>query len=100
MVEGSPVGVIANQPLSMAGTLDIGAAEKAERFVRTCDAFNIPVLTLVDVPGFLPGVDQVHNGLIRRGAQLIFAYSEPTVPLVTVITRKAFGGAYIGMCSA
>src|SRR5690625_2866728 len=99
MVEGSPVGVIANQPLSMAGTLDIGAAEKAARFVRTCDAFNIPVLTFVDVPGFLPGVDQEHNGIIRRGAKLIFAYAEATVPLVTVITRKAFGGAYIVMGS-
>lgn len=99
MVEGSPVGVVANQPLSMAGTLDIGAAEKAARFVRTCDAFNIPVLTFVDVPGFLPGVDQEHNGIIRRGAKLIFAYAEATVPLVTVITRKAFGGAYIVMGS-
>jgi len=99
MVEGSPVGVIANQPLSMAGTLDIGASEKAARFVRTCDAFNVPVLTFVDVPGFLPGVDQEHNGIIRRGAKLIFAYAEATVPLVTVITRKAFGGAYIVMGS-
>src|SRR5690625_7959264 len=83
----------------MAVTLDIGAAEKAARFVRTCDAFNIPVLTFVDVPGFLPGVDHEHNGIIRRGAKLIFAYAEATVPLVTVITRKAFGGAYIVMGS-
>lgn len=98
-IEGSPVGVIANQPLAMAGTLDIDASEKAARFVRTCDAFNIPVLTFVDVPGFLPGVDQEHNGIIRRGAKLIFAYAEATVPLVTVITRKAFGGAYIVMGS-
>ncbi|HHW83132.1 MAG TPA: acyl-CoA carboxylase subunit beta [Actinomycetales bacterium] len=98
-VEGHPVGVVANQPLSMAGTLDIDASEKAARFVRTCDAFNIPVLTLVDVPGFLPGTDQEWNGIIRRGAKLIFAYAEATVPLVTVITRKAYGGAYIVMGS-
>ena len=98
-VEGHPVGIVANQPLHMAGTLDINAAEKAARFVRTCDAFNIPVLTFVDVPGFLPGTDQEWNGIIRRGAKLIFAYAEATVPLVTVITRKAYGGAYIVMGS-
>lgn len=98
-VEGHPVGIVANQPLSMAGTLDINAAEKAARFVRTCDAFNIPVLTFVDVPGFLPGTDQEWNGIIRRGAKLIYAYAEATVPLVTVITRKAYGGAYIVMGS-
>lgn len=98
-VEGRPVGIIANQPLQMAGTLDINAAEKAARFVRTCDAFNIPVLTFVDVPGFLPGTDQEWNGIIRRGAKLIYAYAEATVPLVTVITRKAYGGAYIVMGS-
>ena len=98
-VEGQSVGVVANQPLSMAGTLDIDAAEKAARFVRTCDAFNVPVLTLVDVPGFLPGVGQEHQGIIRRGAKLIYAYAEATVPLVTVITRKAYGGAYIVMGS-
>jgi len=98
-VEGHPVGVVANQPQSMAGTLDIAAAEKAARFVRTCDAFNIPVLTLVDVPGFLPGTDQEWNGIIRRGAKLIYAYAEATVPLVTLITRKAYGGAYIVMGS-
>lgn len=98
-VEGHPVGVIANQPQQMAGTLDINAAEKAARFVRTCDAFNIPVLTFVDVPGFLPGTDQEWNGIIRRGAKLIYAYAEATVPLVTVITRKAYGGAYIVMGS-
>ncbi|WP_159811060.1 acyl-CoA carboxylase subunit beta [Cellulomonas citrea] len=98
-VEGHAVGVVANQPLSMAGTLDINAAEKAARFVRTCDAFNIPVLTFVDVPGFLPGTDQEWNGIIRRGAKLIYAYAEATVPLVTVITRKAYGGAYIVMGS-
>jgi len=93
-VEGKPVGVVANQPLQFAGTLDIDASEKAARFVRTCDAFNIPVLTFVDVPGFLPGTDQEWNGIIRRGAKLIFAYAEATVPLVTIITRKAYGGAY------
>ncbi|HET8559096.1 MAG TPA: acyl-CoA carboxylase subunit beta [Marmoricola sp.] len=93
-VEGKPVGVVANQPLQLAGTLDIDASEKAARFVRTCDAFNIPVLTFVDVPGFLPGTDQEWSGIIRRGAKLIFAYAEATVPLVTIITRKAYGGAY------
>lgn len=98
-VEGRPVGIIANQPLQMAGTLDIAASEKAARFVRTCDAFNIPVLTFVDVPGFLPGTDQEWNGIIRRGAKLIYAYAEATVPLVTLITRKAYGGAYIVMGS-
>jgi propionyl-CoA carboxylase beta chain len=98
-VEGRSVGVVANQPLAMAGALDIAAAEKAARFVRTCDAFSIPVLTFVDVPGFLPGTDQEWNGIIRRGAKLIYAYAEATVPLVTVITRKAYGGAYIVMGS-
>jgi propionyl-CoA carboxylase beta chain len=93
-VEGRPVGVVANQPMQFAGCLDIDASEKASRFVRTCDAFNVPVLTFVDVPGFLPGVDQEHTGIIRRGAKLIYAYAEATVPLITVITRKAFGGAY------
>jgi propionyl-CoA carboxylase beta chain len=93
-VEGRSVGVVANQPMQLAGTLDIDASEKAARFVRTCDAFNIPVLTFVDVPGFLPGTDQEWNGIIRRGAKLIYAYAEATVPLVTVITRKAYGGAY------
>jgi propionyl-CoA carboxylase beta chain len=93
-VEGRSVGVVANQPMQFAGTLDIDASEKAARFVRTCDAFNIPVLTFVDVPGFLPGTDQEWNGIIRRGAKLIYAYAEATVPLITVITRKAYGGAY------
>jgi propionyl-CoA carboxylase beta chain len=93
-VEGHSVGVVANQPMQFAGTLDIDASEKAARFVRFCDAFNIPVLTFVDVPGFLPGTDQEWNGIIRRGAKLIYAYAEATVPLVTVITRKAYGGAY------
>ncbi|HEV7203950.1 MAG TPA: acyl-CoA carboxylase subunit beta [Jatrophihabitans sp.] len=93
-VEGYPVGVVANQPMHFAGCLDIDASEKAARFVRTCDAFNIPVLTFVDVPGFLPGVGQEHAGIIRRGAKLIYAYAEATVPKITIITRKAFGGAY------
>ncbi|MFF9309245.1 acyl-CoA carboxylase subunit beta [Streptomyces sp. NPDC014777] len=93
-VEGHPVGIVANQPMQFAGCLDIAASEKAARFVRTCDAFNLPVITFVDVPGFLPGVGQEHEGIIRRGAKLIYAYAEATVPLITVITRKAFGGAY------
>ncbi|MEV4537333.1 acyl-CoA carboxylase subunit beta [Asanoa sp. NPDC049518] len=93
-VEGRPVGVVANQPLHFAGTLDIAASEKAARFVRTCDAFNVPVLTFVDVPGFLPGTGQEWDGIIRRGAKLIYAYAEATVPKLTVITRKAYGGAY------
>ncbi|GAA5168699.1 acyl-CoA carboxylase subunit beta [Amycolatopsis dongchuanensis] len=93
-VDGHAVGVVANQPTQFAGCLDIDASEKAARFVRTCDAFNIPVLTFVDVPGFLPGTDQEWNGIIRHGAKLIYAYAEATVPLVTVITRKAYGGAY------
>nr|WP_216653621.1 acyl-CoA carboxylase subunit beta [Nocardioides sp. zg-DK7169] len=98
-VEGRPVGVVANQPMQFAGCLDIDASEKAARFVRFCDAFNIPVLTFVDVPGFLPGTDQEWNGIIRRGAKLIYAYAEATVPLVTIITRKAYGGAYDVMAS-
>ena len=93
-IEGRSIGVVANNPMQFAGTLDIEASEKAARFVRTCDAFNVPVLTFVDVPGFLPGTDQEWNGIIRRGAKLIYAYAEATVPLVTVITRKAYGGAY------
>jgi propionyl-CoA/long-chain acyl-CoA carboxylase carboxyl transferase subunit len=98
-VSGQPVGVVANQPTQLAGCLDIDAAEKASRFVRTCDAFNVPVLTFVDVPGFLPGTGQEWDGIIRRGAKLIYAYAEATVPKVTVITRKAFGGAYVVMGS-
>jgi propionyl-CoA/long-chain acyl-CoA carboxylase carboxyl transferase subunit len=93
-VEGASVGIVANQPTQFAGCLDINASEKAARFVRTCDAFNVPVVTFVDVPGFLPGTDQEWNGIIRRGAKLIYAYAEATVPKVTVITRKAYGGAY------
>ncbi|WP_233572207.1 acyl-CoA carboxylase subunit beta [Frigoribacterium sp. PhB160] len=98
-VEGRSVGIIANQPSAMAGTLNIEAGEKASRFVRFCDAFGIPILTLVDVPGYLPGTDQEWTGVIRRGAKLLYAYAEATVPLVTVITRKAYGGAYIVMGS-
>jgi propionyl-CoA carboxylase beta chain len=93
-VDGASVGVVANQPMHSAGTLDIDASEKAARFVRTCDAFSIPVLTFVDVPGFLPGTGQEWGGIIRRGAKLIYAYAEATVPKITVITRKAYGGAY------
>jgi propionyl-CoA carboxylase beta chain len=93
-VDGRPVGIVANQPMQFAGTLNIDASEKASRFVRTCDAFNVPVLTFVDVPGFLPGTDQEWQGIIRRGAKLIYAYCEATVPKITVITRKAYGGAY------
>jgi propionyl-CoA carboxylase beta chain len=93
-IEGRPIGIVANQPTQFAGTLDIDASEKAARFVRTCDAFNLPVLTFVDVPGFLPGTSQEWEGIIRRGAKLIYAYAEATVPKVTVITRKAYGGAY------
>ncbi|WP_419997404.1 acyl-CoA carboxylase subunit beta [Streptomyces boninensis] len=93
-IEGQPVGIVANQPMHFAGCLNIDASEKAARFVRTCDAFNVPVITFVDVPGFLPGTDQEYDGIIRRGAKLIYAYAEATVPLITVITRKAFGGAY------
>lgn len=98
-IEGRSIGIVANQPTVFAGCLDIDSAEKAARFVRTCDAFNIPVLTFVDVPGFLPGVGQEHNGIIRRGAKLIYAYAEATVPLLTVTTRKAYGGAYVVMGS-
>jgi propionyl-CoA/long-chain acyl-CoA carboxylase carboxyl transferase subunit len=93
-VAGASVGVVANQPMHFAGALDINASDKAARFVRTCDAFSVPVVTFVDVPGFLPGTDQEWNGIIRHGAKLIYAYSEATVPKVTVITRKAYGGAY------
>lgn len=98
-MDGRSVGVVANQPQVNAGTLDIEAAEKGARFVRFCDAFNIPIVTFVDVPGFMPGTDQEHNGIIRDGAKLIHAYSEATVPLLTVTLRKAYGGAYIVMSS-
>ena len=98
-LDGKVAGIVGNQPAVLAGVLDIDASEKAARFVRTCDAFNIPLVTLVDVPGFLPGVAQEHNGIIRRGAKLLYAYCEATVPRVQVILRKAFGGAYIVMDS-
>ncbi|MGA1835591.1 acyl-CoA carboxylase subunit beta [Herbiconiux sp. 11R-BC] len=98
-IEGRSVGIVANQPSAMAGTLNIEAGEKAARFVRFCDSFSIPILTLVDVPGYLPGTDQEWTGVIRRGAKLLYAYAEATVPLVTVILRKAYGGAYIVMGS-
>jgi propionyl-CoA carboxylase beta chain len=98
-VGGSSVGIVAHQPAVLAGALDIDASDKAARFVRTCDAFNVPLLTFVDVPGFLPGVAQEHGGIIRHGAKLLYAYAEATVPKVTVITRKAYGGAYDVMSS-
>jgi len=96
---GMPVGIVANQPAVMAGVLDINSADKIARFVRFCDCFNLPIVTFVDVPGFLPGTRQEHGGIIRHGAKVIYAYSEADSPKVTVIVRKAYGGAYIGMCS-
>ncbi|MFZ4585317.1 MAG: acyl-CoA carboxylase subunit beta [Acidimicrobiia bacterium] len=98
-IDGHPVGIVGNQPQVLAGCLDIDASEKAARFVRTCDAFNIPLVTFVDVPGFLPGTDQEYGGIIRHGAKLLYAYCEATVPRVQVITRKAYGGAYVVMNS-
>lgn len=98
-VEGRPVGVVANQSLMLAGCIDIDAADKASRFIRICDSFNIPIVTFVDVPGFLPGSAQEHKGIIRHGAKMLFAYSEATVPKVTIIIRKGYGGAYLAMCS-
>jgi acetyl-CoA carboxylase carboxyltransferase component len=98
-MDGHPVGIIANQPLVLAGVIDINSSDKAARFIRFCDAFHIPLVTFVDTPGFLPGVDQEHNGIIRHGAKLIFAYAEATVPKVSLILRKAYGGAYIVMSS-
>ncbi|MFJ9982340.1 acyl-CoA carboxylase subunit beta [Streptomyces cyaneofuscatus] len=98
-LDGHVVGIVANQPAAMAGVLDIDASEKGARFVQFCDAFNIPLVTLVDVPGFLPGVDQEHNGIIRRGAKLLYAYCDATVPRVSLVLRKAYGGAYIVMDS-
>ena len=96
---GHSVGIVANQPAVLAGVLDIDASEKGARFVRFCDSFNIPIITFEDVPGFMPGTHQEHNGIIRAGAKLLFAYCEATVPKLTVITRKAYGGAYIVMSS-
>jgi acetyl-CoA carboxylase carboxyltransferase component len=98
-LDGHPVGIVGNQPMVLAGVLDIESSEKAARFVRTCDAFNIPLVTFVDVPGFLPGVDQEYGGIIRHGAKLLYAYCEATVPRIQVITRKAYGGAYVVMDS-
>ncbi len=98
-LNGKTIGVVANQPKVLAGCLDINASDKAARFIRTCDAFNIPLLSLVDVPGFLPGTDQEYGGIIRHGAKMLYAFSEATVPKVTLIVRKAYGGAYLAMCS-
>jgi propionyl-CoA carboxylase beta chain len=98
-IAGSTVGFVANQPLVLAGVLDINSSKKSARFVRFCDAFNIPIVTFVDVPGFLPGTAQEYGGLIKHGAKLLFAYAEATVPKITVITRKAYGGAYDVMAS-
>jgi propionyl-CoA carboxylase beta chain len=99
-IQGIVVGIIANQPAVKAGTLDIDASDKAARFIRFCNVFNIPVVTLVDVPGFLPGVQQERGGIIRHGAKMLFAYASATVPKITIILRKAYGGAYLAMCSA
>ena len=96
---GRSVGIVANQPAFRAGVLDIECSKKGARFVRFCDAFNIPIITFVDVPGFLPGVDQEHGGIIKHGAKLLYAFCEATVPRITVITRKAYGGAYVAMSS-
>ena len=98
-IEGRTVGFVANQPLYLAGVLDCDSSDKAARFIRFCDAFNIPIVTLEDMPGYLPGVDQEHAGVIRHGAKLLYAYSEATVPKITVILRKAYGGGYIAMNS-
>jgi propionyl-CoA carboxylase beta subunit len=98
-LDGHPVGIVGNQPMALAGVLDIDSSEKAARFVRTCDAFNIPLLTFVDVPGFLPGVDQEYGGIIRHGAKLLYSYCESTVPRIQVVVRKAYGGAYVVMDS-
>jgi propionyl-CoA carboxylase beta chain len=98
-LNGRPVGIVANQPAHLAGVLDIDASIKAARFVRFCDCFNVPLITFEDVPGFLPGVQQEHGGIIRHGAKLLFAFAEATVPKITVITRKAYGGAYCVMAS-
>jgi len=98
-IKGQTVGVVANQPLVLAGVLDVDSSDKAARFIRFCDAFNIPLLTFVDLPGYLPGVDQEHAGVIRHGAKLLYAYSEASVPKITIILRKAYGGGYIAMCS-
>ena len=98
-LNGQSVGFVANQPLVLAGVLDVDSSDKGARFIRFCDAFNIPLVTFVDLPGYLPGVDQEHAGVIRHGAKILYAYSEATVPKMTVILRKAYGGGYIAMCS-
>jgi acetyl-CoA carboxylase carboxyltransferase component len=98
-LNGQSVGFVANQPLVLAGVLDVDSSDKAARFIRYCNAFNIPLVTLVDLPGYLPGIDQEHAGVIRHGAKILYAYSEATVPKITVILRKAYGGGYIAMCS-
>ncbi len=98
-LDGRAVGILANQPSVLAGVLDIDSSDKGARFVQTCDAFNIPIVTLVDVPGFLPGKDQEHQGIIRHGAKLLYAYCNATVPRISVVVRKAYGGAYIVMDS-
>ncbi len=98
-INGQTIGIVANQPLVMAGVLDVDSSDKAARFIRYCDSFNIPLVTFVDLPGYLPGVDQEHAGVIRHGAKILYAYSEATVPKITVILRKAYGGGYIAMCS-
>jgi methylmalonyl-CoA carboxyltransferase large subunit len=97
-IQGRSVGVVGNQPSVLAGALDINASDKAARFIRFCNAFNVPLVTFVDVPGFLPGVQQEYGGIIRHGAKMLFAYSATTVPKVTVIVRKAYGGSYLAMC--
>ena len=98
-VGGRSVGIIANQPFAMGGSLDVNASDKASRFIQCCDAFNVPLVNLVDVPGFLPGVDQEHSGIIRHGAKLLYVYSVAEVPKITVVLRKAYGGSYLAMCS-
>ena len=98
-LEGYSVGIVANQPACLSGALNIDASDKISRFIRTCDAFNIPVITFVDCPGFLPGVDQEYGGVIRHGAKIIYAYCEATVPKISIVTRKAMGGAYVAMGS-
>ncbi len=99
-IEGETIGFVANNPIAMAGVLDCNSSDKAARFIRFCDAFNIPLVTLVDLPGYLPGIDQEHAGVIRHGAKILYAFSEATVPKITVILRKAYGGGYIAMCSS
>ncbi|HRD94604.1 MAG TPA: carboxyl transferase domain-containing protein, partial [Accumulibacter sp.] len=98
-ISGVVIGLVANQPMVMAGALDLNAADKVARFIRTCNVFNVPVVTLVDVPGFLPGVEQERGGIIRHGAKMLFAYGSCTTPKITVILRKAYGGSYLAMCS-